>query len=325
MKDDIYLPFQTESILSSYSFYPYYLNPLVCQGYDVRGILYNHFIHLAYLFRLDMISQVAAFLNGGVAKKQYRRSLIRDYTDDPIEYIKGNLRKNRYAIAILNAKYIKAISFDREWNHDWVIYGYDDIKQVFFCAGYAVDISCHAFNFKYVEISYKDFPFALRSIKEKFENTTTIRPAFYWLYENYIPEPINLNKIKRDVFIYAYSLLPFVFNAKIYGKYAFIFRLYHQKNEKQFDLRPLKVLCEHKRLLHQMMADLVPDSAAAREFQGIVNLANTIQMTALKYNMTKRNKQKAIDTICDALHKLRAEEPRVMRLFYRELKGLPKS
>ena len=142
-----------------------------------------------------------------------------------------------------------------------------------------------------------------------------------------------MRKIKRDVFLFAYNILPFIFNAKVYRDFSWVLRLRHGGKKQEpndlrtsFDMHHFRVLTEHKFIILQMMNDLVPGSQAAEEYKAIQNTANLILMTALKYNMTrKKNKAKAVDDICAYLQKLRKEEPRIFRTFYKELKAHEKT
>lgn len=320
------LPFSMDAVLKTYSYYGNFLGILQGASHDIRGITYNHFILLAFLFKLDFLFFPAGFPGGRKVRKCFNRETMSRKTNDFIQYIKSHLTQDKYAIVILNAKNLSSITFDREWYHEWMIYGYDDEIQSFYAVGTVVDTSCHAFLYRKILIPYNDFLLALPPADAKLQNYHRSQLdkcySFYWLPENYIPEPVNLRKIKRNIFLFSHNFLPLCFNAKIYRKYAMCLRLYHQKNEKLFDLRPLKILQEHKNLVLQMMRDIVPNSVAAQEYQSIIKISNTIQVAALKFNMTKRNKQRAINTICDALYKLREKEPGILKQFYKEMKGM---
>lgn len=320
-KVKVVLPFTSDAILSAYPFFSNFFGILQGHTYNVKGVAYNNFILLGYALLLDYLFFTAGFPEGRKIRKYFCREKMQIQPDRVIEYLKDNLNLGKYAIIVLNAKHLSNVPFDREWYHDWMLYGYDDETESFSAFGTVVNTSCHAFVSRKIQISYDELRKALPSgNKNTHYHQQYMNNCFYWLPENFTLEPVNIRKIKRNVFFFSYNILPLCFNAKTYKKYALVLRFSHQKSEKQFNLRPFKVLQEHKQLILQMMNDLVPNSAAAEEYQSIVKLANTIQVVALKYNMTKRSKQKAIDIMCDALYKLRAEEPAIMRQFYKELK-----
>ena len=143
-----------------------------------------------------------------------------------------------------------------------------------------------------------------------------------WLPENFVPEKVDIKKLKHRVFRYAYNIIPLAYNARIYPKFASKFKKDYEGNDISFDLQGFKAFQEHKVLLLQIIKEFAPNSSVLQEFQSVINLVNAMQTVALKYNMTKRNKEKAIETICDALYKLRIEEPKIMKKFYRELKSI---
>jgi len=305
------LPFSLEVPLNSYTYYGYNLGILLSRGYNVKGLLYNHFTTLVYGGRLDYLIFLEGFPGGGKVGKLFPSESIKDYTDDPIALFKGLLDKDKYIIIYLNHKMITNFSEQFDWFHEWLLFGYDENS--FTAAGYVDEFDKGALIYKVVKISFEDFIQSL-PLNRKNSKWTIKVPTDLSI------TPINLKKIKRDIFLYAYNLLPFIFNANIYRKYATVFRRKHSKGVGEFDLRPLKVLKEHKQLLLQMMIDLSPDGDAAREYKKIVTLANQILMIALKCNFAKHDQQKTIDSICNKLCKLREEEPKIMRLFYRELK-----
>lgn len=308
------LPLEEKPCLTSYFYYSYTLGILEGNGLSCKGVLFNHFTTLFFPLQLNCVIFLKGFPLGGRLRKSFYEEKINGLASGSITYVKRLIDENKYVIIYLNNKTITNVPSTRDWIHDWLLFGYN--KNGFHAAGYIFNPESRALTYKTIEIRYEDFLTSLANSPLLYQNRA--------LSVRCTPESIRLRKIKRAIFIYAYNLLPLLFNAKIYRKYAFLFRLRYHKNEKNIDLHSFKTFDEHKRLLQQMMHEFVPGSTAAQEFQSIVNLASTIQMTALKYNITKRNKQKAIDTICDALHKLRVEEPRIMRIFYRELKGLPK-
>lgn len=57
-----------------------------------------------------------------------------------------------------------------------------------------------------------------------------------------------------------------------------------RKNKKAFDLRPLKSIAEHKRMIGQLFYDLSKDKRVAEEYAEIVNMSEKMVILAAKYN-----------------------------------------
>lgn len=305
------LPFVFNVRLKSYAFFSDYLGILEGNGIDTKPTLYNHFTTLIFGGRADFLNYLEGFPTGRKIRKRLKRKFVYRLPKDILTYVKTQIDNNNYVILVLNAKTLSSVTFDRDWYHEWFIHGYDDSTERFSAVGHDVDKSCHAFELKQIDIRYADLK---QSLPPK-----TKRTELVWMPQNAMTEPLNLRKIKRDIFLYAYNLLPLIFNAAIYPKYSMLLRLWYGNNEEPFDLRGFKLLTEHKALMLQMMNDLVSNSQAAEQYKAIQAKTNAMLMTALKYNMTKKNKDRAIETICHILKQLRQNEPRVLRMFYREL------
>ncbi|MDR1409868.1 MAG: hypothetical protein LBJ12_06350 [Oscillospiraceae bacterium] len=299
--------------MSNYPSYADTLGILQGNGLDTRPVLYNNFTTLVFGTGRPYLIFLGGIPSGRCLKRQLRRTRTTVDPDNAIEFVKKQLDENRYVLMILNAKELSNVLFDREWFHDWVIFGYDDAKRVFSASGYDVDTKNHAFVHKSIEIGYDDFLCAL--------SPKTVEPELIWIPTDAAPEGLNLRKIKRDVFLFGHNILPLVFNAKVYRAFAWLLRWKHHKTDAPFDMHQFRVLLEHKTLMRQMMCDLVPKSQAAEQYKIVQSRTNAMLMTALKYNMTKKNKQKALDAICATLAWLRKEEPPIFRVFYRELRA----
>jgi hypothetical protein len=112
--------------------------------------------------------------------------------------------------------------FDRDWLHDWLIYGYDDETQTFSAAGHTIDTSCHAFQYTTIQIGYNELAKALAKKHEKVKHYGKFSPLnnrIYWLPENYTPENISGKKIKcryfstLTTFFRLFSTVVFMFGA----------------------------------------------------------------------------------------------------------------
>ncbi|MDR0884459.1 MAG: hypothetical protein LBN05_07640 [Oscillospiraceae bacterium] len=311
------LPIVINSPIRVYTYLAYYFSVLSAHGCDLSGVLYNHYLTLRYENSHLPLSYQAKFY----AKEQFEHEYFDSTALDVVQRVRAGIQAGKYAVLVLNAKHITNVLFDREWYHDWLIYGFDDGNREFTAAGYVLDTSCHTFEYKTIQISYDDvaqaFPPASTDFGYKKNNMSH---HFFWLPEHYTPPTLNVKKVKRDIFFYAHNALPKSFNACACAKYAVMFRREHIGTGELFDLRPFRVLQEHKQLIIDMMCALVKESTAALEYQKLLNIVKAIQSCALKYNISRCNKQKTVENICIALQQISKDEPAIMRKFYRELK-----
>lgn len=285
----------------------------------MRGILFNHFVPLSYTFWRNNLS----FAYSTHLKDSFQMKRIRKIPTNPLHFVQQCLRKNQYVNLVLNAKHISDLHFDRDWYHNWLIFGFDDEKALFHAVGFAVDVTCHAFTFQTIKIRYNELTQALPASRKEsgYSRIDMMNPHLCWLPKDFAPPKISMPLVRRQVFWYAYNLLPFLFNAHIYPLFAQKINKTYPNNDTSFDLHPFRVLQEHKTLMREMMTDLVPESQAAEQYKTVQSRTNAMLMAALKYNMTKKNKLKALDAICETLAWLRKEEPPIFRAFYRELRA----
>jgi len=340
------LPITTDTCLTSYSFFSNALSILEAGNASRRSracidkdetlapasnsaneylpMFCNNFTTLIFGAGRPYVNFIAGVPYGRSVRKHLKHKAVKLERKDPARFVKERINENRYITVTFNVEYLANICIDREWYHEYLIYGYDDEAQLFLAVGYDVDKSCHAFSFRKLEISYGDF---LKSLPKR-----NMKNELLWIDPEISAEAINLRKIKRDVFLFAYDILPFIFNAKVYRDFAWVLRLRHGGKKQDanslrasFDMQHFRVLTEHKALMLRMMTELVPGSKAAEEYKSIRNTASLMLMTALKYNMRKKNKAKAVDDIRAALKRLRKDEPLVFRAFYKELKAHEKA
>ncbi|MDR1464865.1 MAG: hypothetical protein LBJ11_06155 [Oscillospiraceae bacterium] len=308
--NSIILPFDPNPSINVFSFWSNYLGILSGAGYDMRGVLYNNYITLIYAIAADHLG----FIGGLRAKWSFRHKIVFSPPKDPIRFMEQTLSEKKYITIMLNSLHLSSISSNHEGYHDWLIYGYDSEERKFYAAGYVLQSDYSVFTYETIQFSYEDFISALPPKGKKVRKI-----LLSWLPSRYHVQKFSLIKLYINLIFYAYNVLPTLFNGRVYPVFIKRFECSHFGNDYPFDLRPLKVLIEHKKLLLRMMAELVPDGLAIVEFREILNLAEKVLMVALKYNITGKNKQQKTLAICNALREIRNREPRILRRFFHEL------
>jgi hypothetical protein len=171
--------------------------------------------------------------------------------------------------------------------HDFIIYGYDESKQIYYSAGYLLDG-----KYKPFVISFDDFLASLKTV-------TTEKLNFHFIkYNNGIDNKINVRMIYEDLFDYLHSInrRNIVNKDKIFGiecEYVFINylnQLIECDNPKKIDLRHAKFFSEMKSLMNERLKYLEDHSyiemGLSEQYIQIKKIAELICMLSMKYNMT---------------------------------------
>ena len=94
------------------------------------------------------------------------------------------------------------------------------------------------------------------------------------------------------MFLYAYNVVPFSFNARLYKVYKKRMLRHHKKNIYDLiDVRGLKVLEEHKKIIFFIINQLAPNYIDISEYEKVYEKSNIMLMLATKYNITKKIKK----------------------------------
>lgn len=176
----------------------------------------------------------------------------------------------------------------RHYKHDFFIFGYDDIKQVFHAIGYTR-------NGKYESyiINKNDFLLSLKGL----ENLVFYKPGEYMFSITFLKVKeknnykLDLQKIKKGLFGY---LFPFNINdnEKTYGidgcnkMFDWI--------EKHFDLRQIRMIMEHKttmlnRLKYLNDNDIINCKDEFNSYLQVSNKAIVAFNYAIKYQLNNKN------------------------------------
>ena len=197
----VMLPFEHNVPIQSYSHFVFYLGILAGRGVDVYPYMFNHFLSFCFL---KATAQVG-FLEMPKALQVFRlRPFSRDLAA-PVSFFKRTLDDGKYVNVHLNHKYISASVREKDYVHDFLLYGYSDETQSFYSKGYVFDGE-HAFLIN----SAFELPYAEA---EKSYRATGAKANMF--ANNYIidvrkdpGEKLQKAKIRRDLFFYLHDLIP---------------------------------------------------------------------------------------------------------------------
>lgn len=207
---------------------------------------------------------------------------------DIIRLNKEMLRENFYINGCYNEYFIKGKRSykNKDFIHDYIIFGYDDERRVFKSAAYQLDGS-----YGFCDIEYEDFYNSIVGSKKECLETFYAR-----INKDYKPQ-INIKSMKESLVKYLYSQkepltqhLQGYFGMEAWEK----FEEYVQCiGENALDLRFSRVYMEHRNLMYKRMHKLwelgyLKDGALPEEYYQNVCLPATVtHRLFLKYTLKK--------------------------------------
>jgi len=333
------LPFISNPSMVSYPFYGCFLGILEACNIDASTLMFNHYLTLFYGMQLHYLFIWGGFVAGGALRKLFCTEKVETLGDNPISFVKCCVDQNKYLTIVMNAKYIKPEYYTKDWLHEWMVYGYDDEANAFLVVGYARQSSdTTTIRFHEAQVSYENFVLALPSKKvatglnglmDKIFHISVgfdyyMNSTLYWLSPQVKVEKINIPRIRRNIFLYAHNVLPFMFNARIYLIYIKHMKA-HRDSSFCFDLRSFRTLLEHKQIMLSLLQHLAPFEDFTKDYEEIFWAAKSILYIALKYNVAKDfsvvRKKTATDKICFYFQKLHDKERYILMRAYAYLKN----
>jgi hypothetical protein len=233
---------------------------------------------------------------------------------DIISIIEECLTKGIYIYGFYNEKYIpgKSAYKKTDYNHEYIIYGFDSNKKIFVSIGYS-----NSGKYEEFEISYEDY---MESI------------CHMSVFDIYLIElnkdfdyKLDINYIITDLEEYLSSINSREENkSKLYGLKCwrqFIENIQLRiKENKDIDLRHSKLFYEHKMLMKKRLEYLYELGYinSFEMYNNILNFAETAHLLSVKYNMKKMDS--IIEDIIELyLNSLDLEE-KVLLTFLKEIK-----
>lgn len=221
-----------------------------------------------------------------VLLREFYKKLSIDY----VELLKTFISIGCYPSGIYNEEFILGkINYNEcYFEHDYILYGYDDDKQVFLSAGYLKNQ-----KFQKYEISYRNMRDALYSLRED-------RPCFWFLRYNENAEFIfDIKKVKKGISSYINCE-----NDAIGIKYEYVgleaieklglYMLDCTEKNVMIDHRYTRGVMEHKNFMQMRIKYLldngyIDNNIFLTESQEVYKYAENIHMLGMKYNFSQKS------------------------------------
>lgn len=166
------LPLNTNPFIKTYPYNAFYLGILEANGFDISDILINEFLHLHYYSYKG--GHIDFCVSGYVEKHRFITKYDIKLKTVSMNQIKNKIDNDYYLMVNLNEKYLGVSEIHWNWDrcHDWLVYGYDDFKNEFYCCGYINKKNIGEY-FGIVKVKYDNL---IESIKKVPKSFTRFRP-----------------------------------------------------------------------------------------------------------------------------------------------------
>ncbi len=297
------LPLNTDPFIKTYPYNAFYLGILEANGFDISDILINEFFNLhCYYYKKDWHIDFCG--SGYVEKHRFITNYDIKLKTISIDQIKNKINNNFYLMVNLNERHLGVSEIQWNWDryHDWLIYGYDDLSNEFYCCGY---INKKGIGEYYGTIKVK-YDNLIKSIKKVPKSFTRFRPRKlqnHSLKINYsYKEKITSNKelIKKLKYFYnphkiQLNHVPYILN-DIDGINYFIkkFQKKHfdtasTENNIKIYLQDIRNLYEHKKVIKLVLERIGCCQDIIEEQNQLVKDSYSNLLLCAKYNIKLQN------------------------------------
>lgn len=267
------LPMNRHPDVAVYNITAFYLGIIKAYGYSIDGLVYNHYLIPSYW--AEILNYYKAYY---VKKHCFRCKKIELMPETAVEVMKAALDQNCYLMLMVNERYIPDREvygcFDR--NHDIMVYGYDDEKQVFHTASFIFRNSQR--NFDLQEVSYQDFARAIdvppSSLRKGEMNFASL------FLQHRAQEPVRMGKIRKQV---RHCLR--LSKSKRQGCFVQMGELIKSGNYTEIDVNSFYFVKERANLLMKLFQALCPGDKIVEEYAEVCELAQRLMMLAVKENI----------------------------------------
>ena len=309
------LPYNTEIPVKALPQCAVFLSIISGNGFDITPVLFNNCITYFAIAKLWHVYYLADWLAlGSFPRKLLHNEKNPKFLEEPLDFLRNEINYNHYATIFLN----KDRLFGGEGSTclDYMIVGYDDENEAFHLAGYFVN------NDDYPELEkfcIKEFSYqsVLRSLPY---DSNISYPILWWLGDlkhryrlsSSIPDGFSIPKIKYkkirfELFLYAYNILPLTFNLRAYAEIK----------KKPYSIVMLKTINEHAQVILMLIIHFAPGSAYEAAYKRVVAKTQLILVLAVEsINGKKDNRIK----ICSILDSIKSEEEMILKAFYQKYK-----
>jgi hypothetical protein len=312
------LPFTCDIPIKALTIFSHPFGILKANDFDVVYLLLNYFIVIHF-------NRSRGFLGYTFGEKKVKE--LFDRNTFPVEaeniknFIKRSLDENQYVQLSLNHETISSFPVTHKFIHGMIIYGYDDKKDAFLASDYVNENGISELRDN-IYIKYDELILSYASDKkDSIDFVTTVN-----IKEGTETELIDIHRIKRDLFLYAYNILPYTynlaFNKRAHKEYIRHFIKKCTSNDFYIDVPFIKILQEHSYVL-KLLADEFSTGELQQLSEELHDIFSRAIMLGVKCNMqhNKSNEQKiaVIGRIVDLLKLARVKEFELVKRLYKKL------
>ena len=226
------------------------------------------------------------------------------FGNDIIDFLKSCIDSKLYIRLFLDEYYLSYSEYfnKRHYEHDILIFGYDETHTLFFALGYArgeyselhVDYEC--INEAYISVK-SNFPEAKKMDLFRYNEAGSLEYGIP-------PYDFDINWVQMQVSNYLKSISPadrlrseknlvdYVFGMKTYTSLRDYVESLSLK-EAKIDLIPFRVLWEHKKCMVKRVEYMVaqriirPEKSPLNAFEVLEDKANILRLMSIKYSLTQ--------------------------------------
>lgn len=291
---------------------------------EYKSWAYSNFMNIYSLYQNDelTINYDVQYYENQVYYLEMEKitlSLFDLFEKEPIGQIKKIIDKKKYICLFIDEFYLDGTwCYMREhYNHEIMIYGYDENKRRLYCAYYGEDwhyslreVKYESFiNSFYSNYLNRDLPFIIYSHHNKwFRPYYAIDPQFikytlkrYVTGENFLYDRRHINPL------YGNQMNKYGINIYDDAKRYYINR---QKSNKYVDLRPFYIIYENKivmmkRIYFLYEEHILKNKDYITEYRNIVTISRRVLNLVIKYNVDiKKNTQELNKRIISDIEKI---------------------
>lgn len=236
---------------------------------------------------------------------------------DLIEFNKSMLRTGHYITGTYNEYYIpgKHAYLNYDFNHDYVIFGYDDSTKVFKSATYLPNSM-----YGYVDITYDDYLQAVTMNKISRANVD-----YFQINSSYVPN-IEVTALVSKLKDYLYckkngqTVDDRVFGVNVWSELA----KYVLSVKENIDLRYGRMYMEYHGLMLKRIQVLkklgyIDNAILEQKYQELYHCASQVHHSFIKYNLT--HKSDLLERISSLINNTTNEEKKLIEVLIKDLAG----
>lgn len=318
------LPIESNPFIKSYPYYAIYLGVMEANGYDTKGIYFNHFNELTYSMYHKELNFKNRLYTQSIMNLQRFKALRED---DAVDFVKKYIDEGFYICIILNGKDIAG--YKRKFYHDWLIYGYDDERQILYLIGYTVFKGTN--KYEAFKIKYDDL---IRSLPKK-KDERYLRNNFMYNHIfkvplDYKPEDINKKQIYKSLmkqerlnnsFLKKFSVYnKFLFQLKLFHRYPFL--KYFERFRCPIDKRNFRILYDYIRIRQKIFQEFCTDEELIEQHNKCVKSAELLFYLSVIYEneYDEFKKERRFQNICKQLEMMQKKEETLIKAIIAKLK-----